>query len=115
MKSVIFAVLALSVIPASAAPKNYPLEFQVLFADRIPGDLGRPGSCSMRLRAENRIYSVGNQDTFHSCVVFAPGTVLRGSENHTISASVDLLDESGSKPKAHRYWVRDVELVMAAQ
>ena len=65
----------------------------------------------MILRTENRIYRVGIDDSFHPCGIFAPGTVLRGSENHTISASLDLLDETGSKPKTHRYWVRDVELV----
>lgn len=95
--------------------KNFPTQFQVVFADRVPGDLGHLGSCSMRLRAGNRVYTVGVEDTFHPCIVFSPGTVLRGSENRTISASVDLLDESGPKPKAHRYWVRDVELVRAAQ
>jgi hypothetical protein len=111
MKGAVLAGLLLSVVPALGGTKNYPLEFQVLFADRAPGDLGHLGSCSMQLRSENRIFTVGVEDTFHPCVIFAPGTILRGSENHAISASVDLLDESGTKPKVHRYWVRDVELV----
>lgn len=88
--------------------KNYLTQFQVLFADRSPGDFYHIGSCSMRLRAGNRVYMVGVEDTFHPCVVFAPGTVLRGSDKRTF---IDLVEDSGSKPKAHRYWVRDVELV----
>lgn len=94
-----------------AAEEKYPTQFKVLFADRIPGQtLGNLGSCSMRLEADGRIYTVGIQDTFHPCIVFAPGTVLWGRESHRFDEIIDLLDESGSKPKAHRYFVKDVQL-----
>jgi hypothetical protein len=92
--------------------KNFPIQFQVLFADRVPATtFGDIGSCSMRLRAEGKVYTVGIKDTFHPCVVFSPGTVLRGRESHRFDELIDLLDESGAKPKTHRYFVRDVELV----
>jgi hypothetical protein len=66
----------------------------------------------MHLAAGDRVYSVYTDDGFTKpCAVFPLGTVLRGRVNHTMSASVDLVDESEDKLKAHRYWVRDVELV----
>jgi hypothetical protein len=110
MKIAIVVGLLLCAIQASAGTKNYPTRFQVLFAVRSPGDFGRIGACSMRLRSESRIYDVAVNDTFHPCVIFAPGTVLRGSNEGAIRDSMELVEETGGKPKIHKYWVRDVEL-----
>jgi hypothetical protein len=88
------------------------LAYQSATGDRVAATtFGDIGSYSTRLRADGKVYGVGITDTFHPYVVFSPGTVLRGRESHRFDEVVDLLDESGAKPKAHRYFVRDLELV----
>jgi hypothetical protein len=112
MKTAVFLGICLLAYQSATGEKNFPIQFQVLFADRVPATtFGDVGSCSMRLRAEGKVDTVGINDTFHPCVVFSPGTVLRGRESHRFDELIDLLDESGAKPKTHRYFVRDVELV----
>jgi hypothetical protein len=88
------------------------LAYQSATGDRVAATtFGDIGLCSTRLRAEGKVHNAGITDTFHPCIVFSPGTVLRGRESHRFDRAIDLLDESGADPKAHRYFVRDLELV----
>jgi hypothetical protein len=112
MKTAVFLGICLLAYQSAAGQKNFPIQFQALFADLVPATtFGDVGSCSTRLRAEGKVHNAGITDTFHPCVVFSPGTVLRGRESHRFDRVIDLVDESGAKPKAHRYFVRDLELV----
>lgn len=107
-----FLRICLLAYQSAAGEKNLPLQFQALFADLVPATtFGDVGSCSTRLPAEGKVHNAGITDTFHPSVVFSPGTVLRGREIHRFDRAIDLLDESGAKPKAHRYFMRDLELV----
>ena len=112
MKTAVFLGICLLAYQSATGEKNFPIQFQVLFTDRVPATtFGDIGSCSMRLRAEGKVYNIGITDTFHPCVVFSPGTVLRGRESNRFDEVIDLLDKNGAKPKTHRYFVRDVESV----
>jgi hypothetical protein len=112
MMTAVFLGIRLLAYQSATGEKNFPIQFQVLFADRVPATaFGDIGSCSMRLRTEGKIYNVGITDTFQPCVVFSRGAVLRGRENRRSDELIDQLDESGAKPKTHRHFVRDVELV----
>jgi hypothetical protein len=113
MKSAVFLGNCLLAYQSAAGEKNFPIQFQAPFADLVPATttFGDVGSCSTRLRAEGKVHNAGITDTFHPSVVFSPGTVLRGRESHRFDRVIDLLDESGAKPMAHRYFVRDLELV----
>jgi hypothetical protein len=107
-----FLRICLLAYQSAAGEKNFPIQSQALFADLVPATtFGDVGSCSTRLRAEGKVHTAGITGTFHPCVVFSPGTVLRGSESHRFDKVIDLPDESRAKPKAHRYFVRDLELV----
>jgi len=95
----------------SATSENFPIQFQVLFADRMPATtFGDIGSCPMRLRAEGKVYNVGITDTSQPCVVFSPGAILRSRESRRDEV-IGQPDESGAKPKTLRHFVRDLELV----
>jgi hypothetical protein len=112
MKTAVLLGICLLAYQSAAGEKNFPIQFQALFADLVPATtFGDVGSCSTRLRAEGRVHNAGITDTFRPSVVFSPGTVLRGREIHRFDRAIDLLDESGAKPKAHRYFMRDLELV----
>jgi hypothetical protein len=96
----------------SAMGADFPIQFQVLFAGRVRATtFGDIGSCPMRLRAEGKVYNVGITDTSQPCVVFSPGTILRGRESRRFDEVIGQPDESGAKPKTLRHFVRDLELV----
>ena len=112
MKTAMFLRICLLVYQSAAGEKNFPLQFQALFADRVPATtFGDIGSCPMRLRAEGKVYNVGITDTSQPCVVFSPGTILRGRESRRFDEVIGQPDESGAKPKTLRHFVRDLELV----
>ena len=112
MKTAVFLGICLLAYQSAAGETNFPIPFQAPFADLVPATtFADIGSCSTRLRAEGTVHTAGITDTFHPCVVFSPETVLRGRESHRFNRVIVLLDESGAKPKAHRYFVRDLELV----
>jgi hypothetical protein len=112
MKTAMFLGICLLAYQSAAGEKNFPIQFQALFADLVPATtFGDVGSCSTRLRAEGKVHNAGVTDTFHPRVVFSSGTVLRDRESHRFDRVIVLLDERGAKPKAHRYFVRDLELV----
>ena len=112
MKTAVLLRICLLAYQSAAGEKIFPIQFQALFADLAPATtFGDVGSCSTRLRAEGKVHSAGITDTFHPCVVFSPGTLLRGRESHRFDRVIDLPDESRAKPKAHRYFARDLELV----
>lgn len=112
MKPLVLLLCALCVIPAHAkkAPPDYSETFTVIFAaQQPPQSLSDTGSCSLHLAAGDQVYSVWDIDGMvHPCVIFPLGTELRGREIKSLSPMVEVLDETGPKPKARRYFVRDV-------
>lgn len=113
VKSFTLLLCLLCVIPAGAkkTPAEYPEAFTVIFAARQPGQTlgGDAGSCAMHLASGDRVYSVYTLDGFTKpCAIFPIGTVLRGRDMRKFDEMIELMDETGDKPKARRYFVRDV-------
>jgi hypothetical protein len=110
VKPLTLLLCALWVIPAYAKKAEYSEVFTVVFAVRQPGQtLGDTGSCAMHLASGNRVYSVYTVDGFTKpCAIFPLGTVLRGRDMRRFDEMIELLDDTGDKPKARRYFVRDV-------